>query len=185
MGVIVISRINPKPTQRRTDHFCLEPRARFSELERTYRKALSSCCLMRMLVTMTVRFLLVLSLSLLYMTIVSFAFAPAFTSHEHARINNGILGYRSFPSPLLFSSSNQQEPIPRPGDRPPPPGGDMAYIKRNIDRQYSQYTQIREVGGVECVTDVYAKSLKQPTTFWFAGKVARCTGVCYYMYCDC
>lgn len=53
----------------------------------------------------------------------------------------------------------------------------MAYIKRNIDRQFDYYNQIEKVGGVECVTDVYARSLQQPNHYWFAAKVARCTGM--------
>jgi hypothetical protein len=70
----------------------------------------------------------------------------------------------------------QQQPIPRPGDRAAPQGGDMAYTKINIDRQSRQYNDIRQVGGVECVTDVYARSLQRPNIFWFTAKVARCTG---------
>jgi hypothetical protein len=58
-----------------------------------------------------------------------------------------------------------------------PQGGDMAYIQPNIDRQMNTYSQIRQVGGLECVSDVYARNSKQ-SQFWFIGKVARCTGAC-------
>lgn len=68
------------------------------------------------------------------------------------------------------------EPIPRPGDRTAPQGGDMAYTKFNINSQLNRYTEIRNVGGLDCITDVYARSLLQPNIFWFTGKLARCTG---------
>lgn len=58
-----------------------------------------------------------------------------------------------------------------------PQGGNMAYIQPNIDRQMKTYSQIRQVGGLECVSDVYARNPKQ-SQFWFIGKVARCTGAC-------
>jgi hypothetical protein len=56
-----------------------------------------------------------------------------------------------------------------------PQGSDMAYIRPNIDRQMNTYSQIRQVGGLECVSDVYARNSNQ-SQFWFIGKLARCTG---------
>ena len=52
----------------------------------------------------------------------------------------------------------------------------MAYTKVNIDAQLKRYSDIRNVGGVECITDVYARSSLQPNIYWFTAKVARCTG---------
>ncbi|KAL7470598.1 hypothetical protein ACHAXS_011065 [Conticribra weissflogii] len=63
--------------------------------------------------------------------------------------------------------------------RPEPKGGDMAYTSPNILRQLRHYQNIRKVGGVECVSDVYAKdpnTTGKETRFWFVGKMARCTG---------
>jgi len=58
---------------------------------------------------------------------------------------------------------------------------EMEYKPVNIRRQQKYFEEIRMVGGSECVNDIYArdngapdKRLKQ--TFWFVGKVARCTG---------
>eukprot|EP00978_Attheya_sp_CCMP212_P024035 scaffold74861_cov52-Attheya_sp.AAC.2 len=74
------------------------------------------------------------------------------------------------PSHLLMA-----EKIPSPGNRPPPQGGDMAYIRENIARQMETYQKIRKGGGIDCINDVYARDPKRPQ-FWFIGKVARCTG---------
>jgi hypothetical protein len=52
----------------------------------------------------------------------------------------------------------------------------MAYTKVNIDAQLKRYSDIRNVGGLECITDVYARSSLQPNIYWFTAKVARCTG---------
>ncbi len=59
----------------------------------------------------------------------------------------------------------------------------MAYTSPNILRQLRHYQNIRKVGGVECVSDVYAKdpnTTGKETRFWFVGKMARCTGGCNY-----
>ena len=71
-------------------------------------------------------------------------------------------------------SSHANNPLP-PGQRPPPQGGDMAFIRPNISRQMDHYLNIRNIGGLDAVNDVYARD---PSTniFWFVGKVARCTG---------
>ena len=63
--------------------------------------------------------------------------------------------------------------------RPPPKGGDMAYINENILRQLRHYNEIRKVGGKDCVQDVYVRDPNTSgdnTRYWFVGKVARCTG---------
>ena len=61
---------------------------------------------------------------------------------------------------------------------PRPEGGDTAYTSENILRQLRHYNQIRQVGGTECVDDIYAKDptpAGDDVRFWFVGKVARCT----------
>lgn len=52
---------------------------------------------------------------------------------------------------------------------------DMSYIPYNIMRQEKNYNNIRAVGGVDTVNDVYVRD-EDCDTFWFVGKVARCTG---------
>lgn len=105
---------------------------------------------------------------LVFTSSTSCGFVSSFTSHELWR-RNGIQTRSSL-------AAAAQEHIPRPGDRGTPQGGDMAYTKQNIDRQLFHYNQIRNVGGVTCCSDVYARSLQQPNIFWFTAKVARCTG---------
>ena len=53
----------------------------------------------------------------------------------------------------------------------------MNYIPTNIMRIMENYRNIRGVGGVETVNDVYVRD-PETSVFWFAGKVARCTGKC-------
>ena len=55
------------------------------------------------------------------------------------------------------------------------PPQDMEYTPQNILRQHNNYLAITDVGGNETVTDVYARD-PDKNTFWFVGKVARCTG---------
>ena len=64
-----------------------------------------------------------------------------------------------------------------PEKRPPPQGGDMAYLRDNITRQMDVYLQIRKAGWPEddCINDIYVRN-PQLSSFWFVGKVARCTG---------
>ncbi len=76
---------------------------------------------------------------------------------------------------------------------PRPEGGDVAYTNENILRQLRYYNNIRQVGGDDCIMDVYARdpnlASAASTTlinvddgkdknvrYWFVGKVARCTG---------
>lgn len=75
---------------------------------------------------------------------------------------------------------------------PRPEGGDVAYTNENILRQLRYYNSIRQVGGDDCIIDVYArdpnptgaainenekdKEEKQLIRYWFVCKVARCTG---------
>ncbi|KAL7543370.1 hypothetical protein ACHAXR_012717 [Thalassiosira sp. AJA248-18] len=61
--------------------------------------------------------------------------------------------------------------------RPPPHGGDMAYSNENILRQLRHYNNIRDVGGKDCVQDIYVKDpnpVGSNFRYWFVGKVARC-----------
>jgi hypothetical protein len=95
----------------------------------------------------------------------------AFLSHNVCRIIHPFCLQQRRHDSIFFA-----EPIPRPGDRPARQGGDMAYTKVNIDAQLKRYSDIRNVGGVECITDVYARSALQPNIYWFTAKVARCTG---------
>lgn len=118
-------------------------------------------------------FHLILTATLFLVSMASDSCAFTFQGIQRYRRRCGLATASSSES---ISNNNKEPIIPRPGHRPPPQGGDMAYTRPNIDRQYAQYTQIRNVGGDSCVTDVYASSSKQPTVFWFAGKVARCTG---------
>lgn len=58
---------------------------------------------------------------------------------------------------------------------------DMEYKPVNIRRQLKYYEDIRAVGGSDCVNDIYVRDNGAPDrklrqTFWFIGKVARCTG---------
>jgi hypothetical protein len=80
-------------------------------------------------------------------------------------------------STSLFEQDNQQDYIARPGYRPKPQGGDMAYIEKNIQRQMNTYLAIRESGASvdDCVRDVYARAPPQ-TTCWYIGKVAFTSG---------
>mmetsp|Transcript_15816 Transcript_15816/g.22611 ORF Transcript_15816/g.22611 Transcript_15816/m.22611 type:complete len:256 (+) Transcript_15816:58-825(+) len=55
------------------------------------------------------------------------------------------------------------------------PPKDMEYTPQNILRQHNNYLAITDVGGNETVTDVYARD-PDKNTFWFVGKIARCTG---------
>ncbi|KAL7452714.1 hypothetical protein ACHAWC_004434 [Mediolabrus comicus] len=84
---------------------------------------------------------------------------------------------------LMSSNTNIEEDdkdyISPMRQRPPPKGGDMAYINENILRQLRHYNEIRKVGGKDCVQDVYVRDPNTSgdnTRYWFAGKVARCTG---------
>jgi len=69
----------------------------------------------------------------------------------------------------------KQEVIPPPNKRGPPQGGDMAYTQENIHRQMNTYESIRDVGGLECVRDVYARNAPQQECF-FIGKLAFTSG---------
>eukprot|EP00559_Dactyliosolen_fragilissimus_P009043 CAMPEP_0184865420 /NCGR_PEP_ID=MMETSP0580-20130426/18040_1 /TAXON_ID=1118495 /ORGANISM="Dactyliosolen fragilissimus" /LENGTH=258 /DNA_ID=CAMNT_0027364621 /DNA_START=66 /DNA_END=842 /DNA_ORIENTATION=- len=56
-------------------------------------------------------------------------------------------------------------------------GGDMAYNEKNLQRSQSTYHTIRNVGGIDCVNDIYARNTIDPSKrFWYIGKVARCNG---------
>jgi len=52
---------------------------------------------------------------------------------------------------------------------------DMRYIPYNIMRQVDNFKKIQKVGGSETVNDVYVRD-PEVSTFWFSGKIARCTG---------
>jgi hypothetical protein len=55
------------------------------------------------------------------------------------------------------------------------PPKDMEYTPKNIMRQHENYLAISKVGGNETITDIYARDPTK-STFWFVGKVCRCTG---------
>ncbi|GFH56564.1 hypothetical protein CTEN210_13040 [Chaetoceros tenuissimus] len=63
----------------------------------------------------------------------------------------------------------------RPQARAAPQGGAFAYTEPNIRRSAETFKMIREIGGVECTNDVYARS---PSRFeyWYIGKLARTDG---------
>ena len=53
----------------------------------------------------------------------------------------------------------------------------MAYAKDNIVRQMDTYMAIRKAGWPDddCINDVYVRN-PELNSFWYVGKVARCTG---------
>jgi hypothetical protein len=59
----------------------------------------------------------------------------------------------------------------------PHKGGDMSYAPEILERQKQHYQQIRRVGGLDVVNDVYARNPKLPSSFWFVGKMARVSPV--------
>jgi len=73
-------------------------------------------------------------------------------------------------SSVLFSSGSEVEHF-EDSKRP----RDMKYIPPNILRNFDNFENIRKVGGTETVNDVYVRDPERDT-YWFAGKVARCTG---------
>jgi len=52
---------------------------------------------------------------------------------------------------------------------------DMKYTEYNVNRQRDNYRAIRSAGGKETVNDIYVRE-PGAEIFWFAGKVAHCTG---------
>lgn len=81
--------------------------------------------------------------------------------------------------PLRALSEEEKDYISPMRDRPKPKGGDVAYTNENIIRQNNHFTNIRKVGGSDCISDIYARDPStsgSATRFWFVGKVARCTG---------
>mmetsp|Transcript_19139 Transcript_19139/g.45310 ORF Transcript_19139/g.45310 Transcript_19139/m.45310 type:complete len:219 (+) Transcript_19139:152-808(+) len=76
---------------------------------------------------------------------------------------------------FLAGASGGDDFIPlSPEKRPPPQGGDMAYVRDNITRQMDNYLQIRKVGwpSEDCINDCYVRNPRL-STFWFVGKVAK------------
>jgi hypothetical protein len=57
---------------------------------------------------------------------------------------------------------------------PVPP--DMTYEPRNVKRQHETFLDIRKAGGKDVCNDVYVRNPNEDV-FWYAGKVARVTGV--------
>ena len=57
------------------------------------------------------------------------------------------------------SSSNDERKYEyyRPQSRGMPQGGDMAYTEENVRRAAETFKSIRQVGGVDCTNDVYAR----------------------------
>jgi hypothetical protein len=93
-----------------------------------------------------------------------------------------ILGVRQLVEALKASSEEDERDYISPmRQRPKPKGGDVAYTNENILRQQLHFKNIRNAGGVDCVSDLYARDPStsgSATRFWFVGKVARCTGKC-------
>jgi hypothetical protein len=77
--------------------------------------------------------------------------------------------------PFLLSRHYTADYIPPPKQRGPPPGGDMAYVQENIQRQMNTYAAIRDIGGAECARDVYARA-PPSTQCWYIGKLAFTSG---------
>ena len=106
-----------------------------------------------------------------------FALAPAVAFHVGPRATlAGRTDLAAFVSG--YSGDNNGDFIPMsPEKRPPPQGGDMSYVRDNITRQMDTYLQIRKAGWPDddCINDVYVRN-PQLSSFWFVGKVARCTG---------
>ncbi|KAL9184349.1 hypothetical protein ACHAXT_002435 [Thalassiosira profunda] len=100
------------------------------------------------------------------------AFSPSVPSKTAAPRNHlHILGVANGAAEIDYASPMRQ--------RPRPEGGDVAYTQENILRQLRYYNDIRKVGGRDCVQDLYVRdpnSSGDNTRYWFAGKVARCTG---------
>ena len=81
--------------------------------------------------------------------------------------------------PFYALNEEERDYISPMRDRPKPKGGDVAYNNENIIRQNIHFTNIRKVGGSDCVMDIYTRDPStsgSATRFWFVGKVARCTG---------
>lgn len=58
----------------------------------------------------------------------------------------------------------------------PPVPRDMRYNMFNINRQRENFEQIKAVGGVDLVNDIYVRD-PDSTTFWYCGKVARVSDI--------
>lgn len=58
----------------------------------------------------------------------------------------------------------------------PPVPRDMKYNMFNIDRQRSNFENIKSIAGKELTNDVYARDA-DTDTFWFVGKIARVSDV--------
>ncbi|KAG7351850.1 hypothetical protein IV203_007898 [Nitzschia inconspicua] len=64
------------------------------------------------------------------------------------------------------NSSRSKIPVP----------SDMTYEPRNAQRQHENFVDIRNAGGKDVCNDVYVRN-PQEDVFWYAGKVARVSGV--------
>jgi len=58
----------------------------------------------------------------------------------------------------------------------PPVPRDMRYNMFNINRQRENFEQIKAVGGVDLVNDIYVRD-PDSSTFWYCGKVARVSDI--------
>jgi hypothetical protein len=55
------------------------------------------------------------------------------------------------------------------------PPFDMKYLPTNIMRQLKHYQAMTGVGGSDTINDLYVRS-PDSKTFWYCGKISRCTG---------
>lgn len=129
---------------------------------------------------------ILLSCAALAAAVESFTSTSTFITHRSIHITKERL--RSYHPSLmnkrsvalhLMPNEDEKDYISPMRQRPPPKGGDVAYSNENILRQLRHYNNIRQVGGKDCVLDVYARDPNTSgdnTRFWFVGKVARCTG---------
>ena len=51
----------------------------------------------------------------------------------------------------------------------------MEYTPQNIMRQHNNWKDITDVGGTDTINDIYIRD-PNTSTFWYVGKVSRCTG---------
>ena len=58
----------------------------------------------------------------------------------------------------------------------PPVARDMKYNMFNINRQRENFEQIKSVGGLDLVNDIYVRD-PDSTTFWYCGKIARVSDI--------
>jgi len=87
------------------------------------------------------------------------------------QVLNDVGPKRSSPSNVILNMAIRIRPG---GDH-----GDMTYMPDNVMRQSGTFAAILQVGGKDCVNDIYVRAPgKWSEIFWYVGKTARCTGTC-------